>query len=104
MTGLLLDMVLPCRVDVSRAVITFERGEISPSLNITCLHREKHGKNVIRMLLQGENRKTLTQTEYANPDSNQILFRHLPVPFPVCPYQFRPVPRPKRPRACLQAN
>lgn len=31
-----VDMTLPCRADVSSAAITLERGEISPSLNITC--------------------------------------------------------------------
>ena len=43
-TGLPVDMVLPGRADVSRAVITLERGDISPSLNITCLHAKKSRK------------------------------------------------------------
>jgi len=36
-------MVLPGRVDVSRAVITLERGDMSPSLNMTCL-RDTRGR------------------------------------------------------------
>lgn len=43
------DMVLPGRIEVSRAAMTLERGDISPSLNITCLHapvdKKKRVKN-----------------------------------------------------------
>lgn len=98
--GLLVEVALPGRFEVSRAVITLERGDISPSLNITCLHA-KRGENPVS---EEERKSGRTQTGYANPSSNQILFRHRPTLFPACRYKFHPSQRPKRRRVSPQAD
>jgi len=56
----LVDIVLPGRLDTPRAVITFERGDMRPSLNITCLFATRE-KDTVRIL-----RRRKESATYAN--------------------------------------
>lgn len=104
------ETVLPGRVEVSRAEMTLERGDINPSLSITCLHAtrkivENPATTDGRKEFRKEKKKSpLTQTGYASPSWNQILSRHLLAPFPTCPNQFHPLLGPKRRLVSPQAS
>ena len=55
-----VDMVLPGRLGTPRAEITFERGDMRPSLNMTCLSATR-GKGAVRTRRQRKRKAT-----YAN--------------------------------------